>query len=374
MSEDKEVKVLNLLGKGGAGGIESLCFDYARHSRLNNKFLVLWKPGVVSDEMARIGIDVEVYNTSPLNYMRDLIKFIKKCKRERIGIVVCHFGTPLIAMIVCILRIIEPKIRIVGYAHSNLEDWSWKRLYFGKIVYRHSDKIVCISNSVLNSIEENIGFGNKLLRIYNGVDIENFNCDAYEKQESKKIRLIYVGRLEKVKGVQNILMGLAEIIDKILFNFTIVGDGTYREELENKSKELGLSEKVTFLGTRRDIPQLLKSSDVFVHLPEWKEGFGITVIEAMAMGLICIVNDRGALPEIINDGVNGFVVGKSTGRDFAKTLSYIYSQSILNYKSSELNHMREQAVERAKDFNIEKYVDQMDNLLLELSELPTAKN
>ncbi len=130
--------------------------------------------------------------------------------------------------------------------------------------------------------------------------------------------------------------------------------------MEKLTSELGIGDKVEFLGMRRDVPELLWQSDVFVHLPEWQEGFGITVIEAMAAGLICIVNDHGALPEIIQDNVNGFVIRKDI-YIFKKVLCELADSK--RKKESCIDNVREKARERAEDFSIERYVKELEMLL-----------
>lgn len=175
--------------------------------------------------------------------------------------------------------------------------------------------------------------------------------------------LIYVGRLERVKGVQNILRSLAEVKVLIDYHLIVVGDGSYRTDLEKLCEELEIENKVHFLGTRRDVPELLWQSDVFVHLPVWEEGFGITVIEAMAAGCICVVNDHGAMPEIIIDRVNGYIV--HNGENLGEILREISVDMIR--KPEEIRRIRENAVMRSRDFTIEKYTDELDRLIKEIS-------
>jgi glycosyltransferase involved in cell wall biosynthesis len=357
------MKVLHLLGKGGVGGIEELSKNYGNYSCLDNAFLVLWKPGAISEEILKNGFSVEVYNTAPKRYIPDFIRFIKKCKNEKVDVLVCSFGAPLISLCVIGLRLVLKNINIVGYVHSNPEEWGKKEYYFGKIVYHYADKIVCISDNVMESVRNKVGYDEKLVLIYNGVEMKRFSGAEIVMNKKEEIKVIYVGRLEKVKGVQNILTGLLNVRDSILYDIKIIGDGTYKQELEELSKQYGISNSVEFLGTRRDIPQLLFQSDVFVHMPDCKEGFGITIIEAMAAGLICIVNDQGALPEIIRDGVNGFIVGKSTGRNFEDTIKFVHEQYRLGDPNGRLKEICIMARERAMAFSIEVYAQQMDQLI-----------
>jgi glycosyltransferase involved in cell wall biosynthesis len=86
-----------------------------------------------------------------------------------------------------------------------------------------------------------------------------------------------------------------------------------------KIKELGISGKVFMLGLRNDIPDILKSIDLFV-LPTLQEALGTSFIEAMAMETPVIGTDVGGVSELIKDGVNGYMVKANDSSDLAKTI------------------------------------------------------
>jgi glycosyltransferase involved in cell wall biosynthesis len=87
----------------------------------------------------------------------------------------------------------------------------------------------------------------------------------------------------------------------------IVGDGPAREELELLRDRLGLASWIVFVGTRRDIPQVLRSLDIFV-LPSLYEGFGIAILEAMAVGKPVIATRVGGIPEFVIPGETGVLI------------------------------------------------------------------
>ena len=366
----KKTKVLNLLETGGIGGIETLCLNSAKYTAYEHTYLFLWKSGKISDEMKNEGYKVEVWNTSIKKYLNDCIKIAMKCRNDEYNVVICHGRNPMIALCVIMIHLLSSRTRILGYVHSSPEDWKHKIAFCSRIIFKYSDKIICISDFVLNSVKRHFGYDNKLVRIYNGVNTSKFSSNTYASDinkfadeicNSKKItNLIYVGRLEKVKGVQNILNYLSEL-KNILYKFRIVGDGSYRKDLEKLAHELGITNKVEFLGIRRDIPELLHKSDVFVHLPDCQEGFGITVIEAMATGLICIVNNHGALPEIVQDGIDGYVVSEN-GHKFTEILQKIAD----GLGSDEIEKIRYHAIEKAKYFSIQVYAKELEKVISSL--------
>lgn len=120
--------------------------------------------------------------------------------------------------------------------------------------------------------------------------------------------LITVGRLESVKN-HRMLLDIFELLkaNNIDYHGLIAGDGSLRAELEQLAQDKGLNDRVTFLGFRKDVYQLLKASDIFL-LTSTMEGFGITLLEAMAAKIPVIVTDVGGMPEVIRIAHNGYVV------------------------------------------------------------------
>ena len=112
------------------------------------------------------------------------------------------------------------------------------------------------------------------------------------------------------------------------------------------------------------VPELLSESDIFIHVPVWEEGFGITVVEAMAAGLVCICSKSGAIPEIIADGQNGFIVPKNSSIQLTRTIEEI----LLNFNEDRINSVKARAKLRAYDFSLEKFVSNLDLLVEELSQ------
>src|SRR5207248_3814804 len=86
----------------------------------------------------------------------------------------------------------------------------------------------------------------------------------------------------------------------------LVGDGPERAGVEAQVRELNLGEKVRFLGTRKDVAQLLHGADLFL-LTSVSEGIPLTVIEAMAAGLPVVATDVGGLREVVADGLTGLL-------------------------------------------------------------------
>lgn len=128
------------------------------------------------------------------------------------------------------------------------------------------------------------------------------------------LMVLSVGSLSKPKGHEFLLEAIPDILESHPNTvFTFAGEGQLREELETRVKELRITEATRFLGTRSDIPDLLKIADYFV-LPSLWEGLPLALLEAMATGIPVVATKVGGIGEIIRDGYNGLLVPPVTHR------------------------------------------------------------
>lgn len=367
--EKRTMNVLHLLVSGGTGGIEILMKNYAQHSTHRNIFVFAWKSGDVAKMMEQNGVPVYTTDAGNDGIWTTLKKIRQICLLEKADVVVSHNSAPLLKLALIYIKLTIPGVHTVAYAHANAWDICdsnrKKGLWFRKTVqylgFRMADGIVAISDSVKKSLQNNLHINpDKVRRIYNGTPLNSEMICSGKNRESTGLMLIYVGRLIREKGIHVTLQKLAEIQEEIPFSFTIVGDGPYRKELEDLVSELDLSTQVCFLGQRMDVQSLLREADVFVHLPVWEEGFGITVIEAMASGLICVVNKRGSLPEIIQNDVNGFVIDENP-ETLKNTLRHL-----LDMPSDEWFRFQDAVYSRAEDFSIDAFAKTLDQYFLEI--------
>lgn len=150
----------------------------------------------------------------------------------------------------------------------------------------------------------------RMLAVYNGIDTQKFSPNCIKRTSVRnqfradpyKI-ILAIGRLVEAKDYPNLINAFANTAKKIRnIKLWIIGDGPLRESLENMVIELGLKERVTFLGTRHDteIPGIMQAADVFVLSSSW-EGFGLVVAEAMATEKIVVATDSGGVRELVDD-------------------------------------------------------------------------
>jgi glycosyltransferase involved in cell wall biosynthesis len=171
--------------------------------------------------------------------------------------------------------------------------------FVGRNIFRKADKIICVSNHekslVIDHFEINEG---KVTVIPNGVNLEEFK--GLERRRKDYRAILYVGRLEKYKGVQYLIKTLPKLDDDIILE--VVGKGPYKESLIKLARKLSVENRVKFYQDlpRRELLQKYANADLFVLLSKL-EAYGISIAEALALGTPCIVANNSALREWIDD-------------------------------------------------------------------------
>ena len=141
--------------------------------------------------------------------------------------------------------------------------------------------------------------------------------DFHASDEPPAFDIVFVGRLVPIKRVDR-LIGAIGIAARTLpdLRAVIVGDGPLRESLETLARERGVYDRITFAGRRSDVAAWLRRSRVFI-LTSASEGVALSLMEATMCALPAIVPDVGDLRDLVEDGVNGFVIAQPSEEAFA---------------------------------------------------------
>ncbi|WP_214859842.1 MULTISPECIES: N-acetyl-alpha-D-glucosaminyl L-malate synthase BshA [Exiguobacterium] len=125
--------------------------------------------------------------------------------------------------------------------------------------------------------------------------------------EADEVVVIHISNFRPVKRIDDTLAAFAIAAKDRKMRLLLVGDGPEMGQTRRRAKELGIYDKVIFAGKQEHVAQLLAISDIHVLLSE-KEAFGLVVLEAMAIGVPSVVSTAGGLPEVIQDGLTGYIV------------------------------------------------------------------
>lgn len=193
----------------------------------------------------------------------------------------------------------------------------------------------------------------KISVITPAIDISLFdNGNLNLEPSSKPLKLITIARLHWVKGLEYTLEALAILKKRnIIFKYNIIGSGQEKERLLFAAEQLGISNCVNFLGrkTQTEIKTYLKEADVYLQY-SIQEGFCNAVLEAQAMGILCIVSNADGLIENVLDNKTGWVAPKRNPLQLADRIQYVMGLS-----DEEKHKIQKTAIRRVKlEFNMEK--------------------
>jgi sugar transferase (PEP-CTERM/EpsH1 system associated) len=237
------------------------------------------------------------------------------------------------------------------------------------------DKYITVSLDLKSWLVNTIGVNKeKVLQIYNGVDQTLFrpgkdsltDDTVYKFLPQEPIVIGTVGRLAEVKDQATLIRAFsialeASPLGKQHLRLVIAGNGPLRGQLEMLIDELGIGDFVWMTGDRNDIPEILRLLNIFV-LPSIGEGISNTILEAMATGLPIIATNVGGNPELVEDGVNGYIVPLGNPEKLAE---YIIKLTESSNKRSLMGKASLKKVHEKFnwDSTVEKYLTVYDELL-----------
>ena len=177
--------------------------------------------------------------------------------------------------------------------------------------------------------------------------------------EKDEVIITHISNFRKVKRVNDVIRIFEGVQQQLSAKLLMVGDGPELHQVKNLARELGISDKVFFLGKSKRIEQITSISDVFL-LPSETESFGLVALEAMASGVAVVSSNVGGLPEVNKDGVTGFLneVGDIEGM-IASVLTILKDKDTLaRFKTNALEH--------SQKFELNKIVPVYEDLYLSL--------
>jgi glycosyltransferase involved in cell wall biosynthesis len=185
--------------------------------------------------------------------------------------------------------------RLICTIHNTYEGGRLRDLAY-RLTNWASDLDTTISEAATRRFVSDHVLPPRTLTVYNGVDVPA--SVPPPRTDSLRFRWLAVGRLEPQKDYASLLAAITQVPDATL---SIAGDGTLRASLEQRAHELGITDRVTFLGTRTDMREQYAAHDGYVLSSAW-EGFGLALAEAMASGMPVVATRSGGPSEIIGEG------------------------------------------------------------------------
>lgn len=365
------MKILFLTTHLNRGGISRYILSAGRVLRTKGHELFVGSGGgEMEREFSEAGFHVTTFpirtksELHPKIYaaLPEMARFVRK---EKIDLIHAHTRVTQIAAFWIRLLAGTP---YVTTAHGFYEPRIGRRLFPA-----WGERAIAISEPVGEDLALTHGVPREKIRVvYNGVDMAEIRS-LVSKRDSREVRREYgipegalvvgiIARLIAEKGHANLIRAvksLEEVLPRLAL--LIAGEGRERRRLESLIHELGLNGRVRFTGNLKEVSKPLSATDLFVLPATWREGFGLSVVEAMACGIPVVVTKTWALASLVQDRVNGILVDPESPAEIAAAIRTVAEDPALRQRMGEAGQRT--AVER---FSIERMARELESVYEEV--------
>lgn len=340
------IRILQVVTYMGRGGLETMLMNYYRNidrSKVQFDFLThRSEKADYDDEIEALG--GKIYHLPRLNpfsrsYLNALDNFFKEHREYQV--VHCHQDC-LSGVVLKVAKANGVRFTI-AHAHSASQDKNLKyliKVLAKKNIKKYSDQLFACGDEAGKWMFETDNF--KVINNAIDTDLYTYNQEKSIEVRKKlgiegKFVVGHVGRFNYPKNHKFIVEVFDEVQkiepDSVLM---LVGDGDLRGEIEDKIKALGIEDKVEFMGVRSDVNDLMQAMDVFLF-PSLYEGLPVTMVEAQASGLKCIISDKVPTECALTDNVQVVKLEDSPK---------IWANQVLEYKNYDRKNTK-QEIEKA---------------------------
>jgi glycosyltransferase involved in cell wall biosynthesis len=294
------MNIIHILPEMKDGGVERLVPVFANEqARLGHKIMVVSAGGklesLLSPEVRHTRMPVHIKN--PAVGLLCAVRLARIIRREKISVIHAHSRVP--AWICYAARNMTGNVKFVFTAHNdyvkyNLALWPVK----------HAGGVTCVSKKAFDSLLRWLPGNVPAKVIYNPVTRQLLPWRGGGNGQVK--RLLYVGRLSRQKFPHSVLEALARHRERA-WTLDVFGDGTWRQDVSDGARSLGIGDRVTIHGFSDEIPEALAGCDLFLHPSLAGEGFGLTLAEALLSGVPMVASDLPTTRELTGDDGTGLL-------------------------------------------------------------------
>lgn len=324
-----EIRIGLVITRGDEFGGAQLHLSYIAQYLLKKGYhveVITGTSGVFTDHLRqhRIPVTRLARISRSVNFINDLLAIwalIRTLYRRRFNLIAAHSSK---AGIIATLAARWTNTPVIFTAHSwpflqgksTIANWSYR--VFSYLTCHLADHIICVCSHDLSVVQRSRFIKEcKFSMIHNGIpDLSSSQCSTHSSHTPKTVGLVMVARLAPPKDPR-LLLRVMPYVDKA--HLTLVGDGPERNALEALCDELQISDRVEFIG-ESPTPEIFIGSAEIVLLITRSEGLPLSVLEGMRAGKPVIATAVGGIPEIIEDGKQGFLVESDNQADLASKL------------------------------------------------------
>jgi len=303
-------------------------------------------------------------------------KMVSVVKNEKLDLLHVHYAIPHASAAYMAKQILKTHgitIPFVTTLHGTDITLVGKDVSYEPVVtfsINQSDGVTAVSEDLRRETYASFKITNDIEVIPNFIDLEKFK--KQKKEHFKKAicpngeaLVVHTSNFRKVKRVQDVVKVFANLHNEIPSKLLMIGDGPERTRAENMCRDLDIGDAVRFLGKLEAVEEVLSVADLFL-MPSEKESFGLAALEAMACEVPVISSDAGGLPELIVQGVTGFMSPVGDVEDMTKHALFILDKN-------NLPKFKENALKRAQEFDITKILPLYENYYHKILEKAASK-
>ncbi|MDD5518982.1 MAG: GT4 family glycosyltransferase PelF [Candidatus Omnitrophica bacterium] len=347
------MNILQVLPELNVGGVETGTLDLAKYlMRLGHKAVVVSAGGSLVKDLEELGAvhyHLPVHKKSVFSIIKTVPLLAEIIRKEKIDIVHARSRVPAwIAYFACR----QTKAVFITTCHGY-----YKKHPFSYVM-GWGKKVIVLSNVIARHMIEDFTVPHERIRLIpRSVDLEKFKYLSPDKKRGREFNVGIIGRITPLKGHLYFIKAMAKAARAIPYlKIWVVGDApssrqAYKEQIEVLVRRLGLGHCTEFLGTQRNIPELLLNLDLVVLATTTHEAFGRVIVEAQAAGVPVVATEVGGVVDIIENGRTGLMVPPSDPQSMAEAVVKIFKDPRL---AAEL---AEEAYKKVKEkYNVELMV------------------
>lgn len=325
------LRVMYLIDHLGMGGAERMLATYLAHMDPDavTPYVVVLDPRAdnpIAETLASRGVTVEFV---PIKRLRDPLavpRLVRSMRRWRPDVVHNQLQWSIVLGGAAARILGIPAVATLHTMHRDtprLRDRLRARITRLALVHLH-DSVIAVSEAGRTAHIRDLGLDDEQVRtIRNGIDVDRWVRRDRRRvelelgiEESDRV-LISVAVLREGKGLNDLIDAFSEVASEFpSARCLIVGDGPQRAVLARQAADVPFGDRISFLGQREDVPELLAAADVFV-LPSHYEVLPTAIAEAMAAGVPVVATGVGGVPEMVEDGISGLLVAPGRVRELA---------------------------------------------------------
>lgn len=358
------MKIAQILPHLNVGGVETGTVDLVKAlKKRGEEPYVISNGGVLVEELVKAGIPhlklpVHKKSIMSLALVREIQAFLE---REKIDIVHARSRVPAWLAWLAVRRTNSDFVTTCHGYYSK---------HFLSRVMGWGKRVIVISHSIGRRMIDDFHVSpERITLIHRGVDLSRypFISNKYDKPKTGPLKIMMIGRVTPIKGHQEFIRAV-HLLSKRLPNSEVQivgapdeGKESYFQDLKLMVERLGLGSTVQFLGTRRDVPELLQAQDLLVLPTRIPEAFGRVLIEAGASGTAVLASRIGGILDIIDEHENGLLFAPENYEEMAIQMERLLRDRALSKK---LSSALRKKVER--EFNLDQMVEKTHRVYQEV--------